>query len=105
MSQDCLSQIKFWVAFDVGYMIDGLHHTAVNNVPCGNEARILLIILNLVALFSRGLPFNLFGIGMTVFDVAGIGAALGMTGLLLSRAVRNLQVLGRLEPANVVRID
>jgi len=69
------------------------------------EARILLIILNLVALFSRGLPFNLFGIGMTVFDVAGIGAALGMTGLLLSRAVRNLQVLGRLEPANVVRIE
>jgi hypothetical protein len=69
------------------------------------EARILLIALNLVAFFSRGLPFNLFGIGMTVFDVAGIAAALGMTGLLLSRALRNLHRLGQLEPANVVRSE
>ena len=67
------------------------------------EARILLILLNVVALTARGLPFNLFGIGMTLFDVAGILAAVGMTGLLVTRVARNLRTLAGLEPPNVVK--
>lgn len=67
------------------------------------EARILLIGLNLVVLFTPGLPFNLFGIGMTVFDLAGIAAALGMTALLSRRVARNLRNLSELEPPNTVR--
>lgn len=67
------------------------------------EARALVIILNIVALTARGLPFNFFGIGMTVFDLAGIAAALGMTALLSVRVGRNLRNLGRLEPPNVVK--
>jgi phosphatidylglycerophosphate synthase len=69
------------------------------------EARILLIVLNIVAITAQGLPFNLFGIGMTVFDIAGVIAALGMAGLLTRRVVRNLTTLGRLEPPNVVKED
>jgi phosphatidylglycerophosphate synthase len=67
------------------------------------EVRILLIALNVVAMGARGLPFNLFGIGMTVFDLAGIAAALGMTALLAVRVRRNLRELGRREPPNTVR--
>ena len=69
------------------------------------EARILLIVLNIAAIAGKDLPFNLFGIGMTVFDIAGIAATLGMTGLLITRVGRNLQKLGRLEPPNVVKED
>lgn len=67
------------------------------------EARILLIALNLVALFARGLPFNLFGLGVTVFDLAGVAATIGMGALLVTRVLRNLGTLGRLEPPNVVK--
>lgn len=67
------------------------------------EARVLLIALNVVVVTARGLPFNLFGIGMTVFDLVGIAAALGMTGMLSRRVARNLKNLGRLEPPNQVR--
>jgi archaetidylinositol phosphate synthase len=67
------------------------------------EARILLILMNLVLITARGLPFNLFGIGMTVFDIVGIAAALGMTALLARRVARNLLTLGKLEPPNTVR--
>ncbi len=67
------------------------------------EIRILLIVLNAVAAIAAGLPFNLFGIGMTVFDLLGIGAALGMTGMLIHRVARNLRTLADWEPANVVK--
>ena len=69
------------------------------------EARILLILLNITVIFAQGLPFNLFGYGMTVFDVAGVAAVLGMGGLLLRRVARNLKHLGQLEPPNVVKKD
>ena len=69
------------------------------------EARILLIVLNITALLGKDFPFNLFGIGMTVFDVVGIVAVLGMIGLLITRVGRNLRTLGGLEPANVVKDD
>jgi phosphatidylglycerophosphate synthase len=67
------------------------------------EARILVIVLNVVALTAEGLPFNLFGIGMTVFDIVGVAASLGMTAMLAVRVGRNLRELGRLEPPNVVK--
>jgi phosphatidylglycerophosphate synthase len=67
------------------------------------EARLVLIGLNITVLAARGLPFNLFGIGMTVFDIAGIVAALGMTGLLAVRVRRNLKTLAAIEPPNVVK--
>lgn len=65
------------------------------------EARILLILLNIVVIFAEGLPFNLFGYGMTVFDLVGVAAVLGMGGLLIRRVARNLRTLGELEPPNV----
>jgi phosphatidylglycerophosphate synthase len=67
------------------------------------EARLLLFALNLAALYGRGLPFNLFGIGMTVFDIAGVAGAVGMGAMLVTRVSRNLRTLGRLEPPNVVK--
>lgn len=67
------------------------------------EARLVLIALNFTALWARGLPFNFFGLGMTVFDLCGIAGALGMTALLARRVARNLRNLGRMEPPNVVK--
>ncbi len=67
------------------------------------EARILLIVLNLVALFVSPLPFTLFGIRFTVYDVGGVAVTALMIGLLLVRAFRNLGELARLEPANTVK--
>lgn len=65
------------------------------------EARILLIALNTVVIYARALPFNLFGVGMTIFDVAGVAAVMGMIAMLLRRVARNLRALSRLEPPNV----
>ena len=62
------------------------------------EARLLLIGLNLVALIVGPIPFHVKGIGMTVFDVLGIAAALSMAGLLARRVIRNLGDLARAEP-------
>ncbi len=64
------------------------------------EARILLIALNCAALASKPMDFHFAGLYMTSFDVAGIGATAIMSMLLLSRTVKNLRMLGRLEPAN-----
>jgi phosphatidylglycerophosphate synthase len=63
------------------------------------EVRILLIVLNTVAVTVGPLPFGLLGYGATVFDIAGLAAAAGMVGMLLIRAIGNLRTLGRLEPA------
>lgn len=67
------------------------------------EARILLLVLNLVALWIGPLEFGVKGVGFTVFDVVGIAAALGMIALLATRALRNLRDLGRLEPPGTPR--
>jgi phosphatidylglycerophosphate synthase len=67
------------------------------------EARIALLILNVVALTTGPLPFRLFGIVMTAYDVIGVVLVLSMVGLLLRRAARNLDMLSRLEPPNVVK--
>jgi phosphatidylglycerophosphate synthase len=62
------------------------------------EARVLLIVLNLVALLIGPLRFREFHLGLTPFDVLGILAALSMAGLLMRRVVRNLRDLARDEP-------
>ena len=62
------------------------------------EARVVLILLNTQALLWGPLPFNLLGVGATVFDVAGLLAASAMLGLLLVRVTRNLRTLAGLEP-------
>jgi phosphatidylglycerophosphate synthase len=62
------------------------------------EARLILILLNTVALIWGPLPFDLLGVGATIFDVAGLLAAGGMFLLLLVRVRRNLRTLARLEP-------
>jgi archaetidylinositol phosphate synthase len=62
------------------------------------EARIILMLLNTQALLWGPLPFNLIGVGATIFDVAGLLAVTGMFGLLLVRVTRNLRTLARMEP-------
>lgn len=69
------------------------------------EARLVLLGLNLVALEIGPLDFGIRGVDMTVFDVFGAAAALGMIGLLVKRAWRNLSDLGRLEPPGTRRPD
>jgi archaetidylinositol phosphate synthase len=63
------------------------------------EARVILILLNTLALLWGPLPFHLLGVGATVFDVVGLLAAMGMILLLLARVTRNLRRLAQLEPA------
>lgn len=62
------------------------------------EVRLILIALNTVALTLGPLPFGIVGLGATVFDIAGLAAALTMLGMLLARAIGNLRSLARLEP-------
>jgi archaetidylinositol phosphate synthase len=69
------------------------------------ETRLILIGLNTVAVLIGPIPFEVFGVGATVFDLAGLVAVALMTGMLSRRVIRNLRNLGRLEPANTVRDD
>jgi phosphatidylglycerophosphate synthase len=62
------------------------------------EVRVLLIALNITALSAGPLPFRVWGVEATVFDVFGLGAATAMIGMLLLRAAGNLRALARLEP-------
>ncbi len=65
------------------------------------ETRILLITLNSLAVLLSPLPFSVFGVPFTVFDVVGLAAVGAMLFLLLGRASGNLQKLGRMEPPGV----
>jgi phosphatidylglycerophosphate synthase len=67
------------------------------------EVRIVLLVLNLVAGTLTALPFRLFGIDMTVFDIGGMVITGIMLVLLLGRAMKNLEELARDEPPNVVK--
>jgi archaetidylinositol phosphate synthase len=67
------------------------------------EVRIMLILLNTLALVLGPIPFRALGVEATVFDVVGVLTALGMLGMLLRRIIRNLRHLSRLEPPNVVK--
>jgi phosphatidylglycerophosphate synthase len=62
------------------------------------EARLILFGLNCLALWIGPLPFELLGKGMTVFDILGAAAALGMIAMLMRRVTRNLRELAREEP-------
>jgi phosphatidylglycerophosphate synthase len=68
------------------------------------EARIILMLLNTQALLWGPLPFNLIGVGATIFDVAGLLAVTGMFGLLLVRVTKNLRTLARMEPPRGKRV-
>ncbi len=63
------------------------------------EVRVILIALNTTALIVGPIPFQLLGQDATIFDVFGIGTAVLMTILLMSRFARNLKTLAQLEPA------
>jgi archaetidylinositol phosphate synthase len=63
------------------------------------EVRVILIALNLALALGAGLDFKLAGIGLTAFDVVGLGVAGVMCALLVGRAIANLRRLRRDEPA------
>ena len=63
------------------------------------EARLGLIALNTALALGVPLGFHLAGLGLTVLDVIGLGAAALMLGGLTVRAARNLRVLAAREPA------
>ena len=67
------------------------------------EARIMLIVLNLLALVVSPLPFTIWGVRLTAFDIGGVAVGMLMFGLLLARAFKNLAELAKLEPPNVVK--
>ena len=67
------------------------------------ETRLILIGLNTTAALAGPVPFRVFGVGATIFDLFGLAAAATMLLMLTRRAVRNLRRLGREEPANTVR--
>jgi phosphatidylglycerophosphate synthase len=67
------------------------------------ETRLILIGLNTVAVLAGPIPYTVFGVQATVYDLFGLVAVGGMTLMLARRVVRNLGNLARLEPANVVK--
>lgn len=62
------------------------------------EVRLMLILLNTAAIAHGVLPFTIYGIKVTLFDLIGLGAALGMFGLLIQRTMHNLRTLAAIEP-------
>lgn len=62
------------------------------------EVRLVLIALNTLALLWGRVPFHVFDIGETLFDVFGVLGVLGMLALLGGRAARNLRTLALEEP-------
>jgi archaetidylinositol phosphate synthase len=67
------------------------------------ETRLILIGLNTLAVLIGPIPYTVFGVQATVFDLGGLIAVGGMVLMLARRVNRNLRNLGRLEPANTVR--
>ena len=65
------------------------------------ETRLMLIALNTLAIVWGPLPFALFGVPFTAFDVFGLLAVATMLFMLLVRAGGNLRTLAELEPPGV----
>ena len=63
------------------------------------EVRVVLIALNTALALGAPLGFHIAGIGMTVFDVVGLGVAALMVVLMAGRAFSNLRRLSIEEPA------
>src|SRR3954466_15156498 len=55
------------------------------------EVRVVLIALNVGLALGAGLDFRIDGIGLTVFDVLGLGVAATMCALMVGRALANLR--------------
>jgi archaetidylinositol phosphate synthase len=62
------------------------------------EARIGLIALNTALALDAGLAASVGGLGVTLLDLIGLGAAAAMLAGLAVRAARNLRVLAEREP-------
>jgi archaetidylinositol phosphate synthase len=62
------------------------------------EARIGLIALNTALALGAGLEASVGGLGVTLLDLIGLGAAAAMLAGLAVRAARNLRVLAEREP-------
>jgi phosphatidylglycerophosphate synthase len=67
------------------------------------ETRLILIGLNTVILIVGPIPFQVVGVGATIFDAFGLAAVAGMVLMLARRMIRNLRHLGALEPANTLQ--
>lgn len=65
------------------------------------ETRLILIGLNTLAVTLGPLPFELYGVPFTVFDIFGLLVVGVMLGMLLIRAGGNLRTLAELEPPGV----
>jgi phosphatidylglycerophosphate synthase len=63
------------------------------------EARLGLIALNTLLALGVGLEAGVGGLGVSLLDVLGLGAAVAMLGGLGVRAARNLRTLALREPA------
>jgi archaetidylinositol phosphate synthase len=63
------------------------------------EVRLVLIGLNTLLALGVGLGFSVGDLGLTVFDLIGLGIAGVMITALIARAARNLRRLAELEPA------
>jgi len=67
------------------------------------ETRLMLIALNTLAVAWSPLPFMMYGVPFTVYDVVGLAAVGAMLAMLFGRAGRNLRTLAELEPPGVRR--
>src|SRR3954449_13476743 len=63
------------------------------------EARLLLVVVNTLIALGVGLGFNVHGLGVTVLDLIGLGAAALALIALIVRAARNLRALAEREPS------
>lgn len=63
------------------------------------EARLALVAVNTLLVLGVGLGFHVAGLGVTVLDLVGLGAAALALLALLGRAARNLRVLAEREPS------
>jgi hypothetical protein len=63
------------------------------------EARLALVVVNTLIALGVGLGFHVAGLGVTVLDLVGLGAAAVALLALVVRAARNLRVLAEREPS------
>src|SRR3954465_7835174 len=63
------------------------------------EARLALVVVNTLLALGVGLGFHVTGLGVTLLDLVGLGAAGLALIALVCRAARNLRVLAEREPS------
>jgi phosphatidylglycerophosphate synthase len=67
------------------------------------EARVGLAALNVAMFAGATLDTTVFGVDVSVLDIAGLTIAAGMVAMLVARAAKNLRVLAEREPAGQAR--